>query len=139
MRVLIILLIVFMFPTEIKHEELVGEVVKKEEEVIIEPEIVTLTIYSPTSSQTDSTPHLTASGFKIDPNDPGKHRIIAVSRDLKRKWKFNTKVRILNAGKYNGVYTVKDLMNKRHKKRVDVLVSGDTKPIRLRNIKIIKI
>ena len=70
-------------------------------------ETVTLTTYSPTEGETDSTPHLTASGFKIDKNNPKRHRIIAVSRDLKKKWPFGTKVRIKNAGKYNGVYTVK--------------------------------
>jgi 3D (Asp-Asp-Asp) domain-containing protein len=62
-------------------------------------ETVTLTTYSATIGQTDSTPHITASGFKIDTINPKKHRIIAVSRDLKKKWPFGTKVRIKRAGK----------------------------------------
>lgn len=98
---------------------------------------VTLTIYSPTESETDSTPNLTASGFKIDKENPGKHKIVAVSRDLKRKgWKFGKKVLIKNAGKFNGVYTIRDLMNKRHRNRIDVLVGDNHKPIKLRNVEV---
>ena len=102
-------------------------------------ETVTLTTYSPTEGETDSTPHLTASGFKIDKNNPKRHRIIAVSRDLKKKWPFGTKVRIKNAGKYNGVYTVKDVMNKRHKNRIDILIGEDDKQTKIKNVKITKI
>lgn len=100
-------------------------------------ELVTLTIYKPLESETDSTPNLTASGFKIDVDNPGKHRIIAVSRDLKRKgWKFGKKVRIRKAGKYNGVYTIRDVMNKRYRNRIDILVDDEHKPIKLRNVEI---
>ena len=98
--------------------------------------IVTLTTYVPNQKETDSSPHITASGFKIDTSNPKKHRIIAISRDLKRKWGFNKKVRIRKAGKYNGVYVIKDLMNKRFKKSVDILVSEDDKPIKLKNVQI---
>jgi 3D (Asp-Asp-Asp) domain-containing protein len=100
-------------------------------------QFVTLTIYTPTESETDSTPNVTASGFKIDSDNPKKHKIIAVSRDLKRKgFKFGKKVRIKGAGKLNGVYTVRDLMNKRHKNRIDVLVNDEHKPIKLKNIEV---
>jgi 3D (Asp-Asp-Asp) domain-containing protein len=102
-------------------------------------ETVTLTTYSPTEGETDSTPHLTASGFKIDKDNPKRHRIIAVSRDLKKKWPFGTKVKIKNAGKYNGVYTVKDVMNKRHKNRIDILIGEDDKQTKIKNVKITKI
>ena len=102
-------------------------------------ETVTLTTYSPTEGETDSTPHLTASGFKIDKDNPKRHRIIAVSRDLKKKWPFGTKVKIKNAGKYNGVYTVKDVMNKRHKNRIDILIGEDDKQTKINNVKITKI
>lgn len=100
-------------------------------------QFVTLTIYSPSPSQTDSTPNLTASGFKIDTSNPSKHKIIAVSRDLKKKgWDFGKKVRIKKAGKFDGVYTIRDLMNKRHKNRIDVLVGDEHKPVRLRNVEV---
>ncbi len=100
-------------------------------------EIVTLTIYHPTTAQTDSTPNLTASGFKIDTLNPGKHKIVAISRDLKKKgWGFNKKVRIRNAGRYNGVYTIKDVMNKKYKKKIGILVDSGKKPVKLSNVEI---
>jgi 3D (Asp-Asp-Asp) domain-containing protein len=104
---------------------------------VVDSESVTLTTYSPSHGETDASPNITASGFKIDTNNPGRHKIIAVSRDLKRKgWKFNKKVRIRGAGRYNGVYTIKDIMNKRHRKRIDVLVGSNRKPIKLSNVKV---
>jgi 3D (Asp-Asp-Asp) domain-containing protein len=102
-------------------------------------ETVTLTTYSASVGETDSTPHITASGFKIDTTNPKKHRIIAVSRDLKKKWPFGTKVRIKSAGKYNGVYTVKDVMNKRYKNRIDILIGEDDRQTTMNNVKITKI
>ena len=132
-----ILLILAFFPKVVGDGELSGDfkymtpIVKK-----IEVEVVTLTTYSPIEGETDSTPNITASGFKIDLDNPKKHKIIAVSRDLKSKWKFNQKVRIKKAGKYNGVYTVKDVMNKRHKKRIDILVGLTEKPIKLKGVEV---
>jgi 3D (Asp-Asp-Asp) domain-containing protein len=132
-----ILLILALFPKVVGDGELSGNfkfitpVVNK-----VEVEVVTLTTYSPIEGETDSTPNITASGFKIDLDNPKKHKIIAVSRDLKRKWKFNQKVRIRKAGKYNGVYTVKDVMNKRYKNRIDVLIGGGDKQTKIRNVKI---
>ena len=84
----------------------------------IEPDIVTVTTYSPTVEQTDSTPLITASGFEINPTNPKKQRIIAVSRDLKKKYKFGKKVRITGIGKLSGTYTIRDVMNKRYKKEL---------------------
>jgi 3D (Asp-Asp-Asp) domain-containing protein len=102
-------------------------------------ETVTLTTYTPTVGETDSTPHITASGFKIDTINPKKHRIIAVSRDLKKKWPFGTKVRIKSAEKYNGVYTVEDVMNKRYKNRIDILIGKDDRQTAMNNVIITKI
>jgi len=113
------------------------KVVKPAEEVIKISEIVTLTTYSASIAETDSTPNITASGFRIDDENAADHRIVAISRDLKRNgWKFNKKVRVSNAGKYNGVYTIRDLMNSRHRKRVDILINKDGKHTKMRNIKI---
>ncbi len=128
--------LLLLLPKEIKTGHVDVENAKIYIQPIIEYETVTLTTYSPVSGETDSTPDITASGFKINTKHPERHRIIAVSRDLKKKWKFNTKVRITNGGKYNGIYTVKDVMNKRHKKRIDILVGVNHKPIKLRGIKV---
>lgn len=140
-RMKTILLILMFLPTTLSNYKIGNEVKvtpKKIEDtpIVDDTEVVTLTIYSPIGKETDSTPNITASGFKIDINNPESHRIIAVSRDLKRKWKFNQKVRIRKAGKYNGVYTIKDVMNRRHKKRIDILVGPNKKPIKLRGIEV---
>ena len=130
-----ILLILAFFPKIVGDSEMSSDF-KFVTPVVDKVEVVTLTTYSPNEGETDSTPNITASGFKIDVDNPGKHKIIAVSRDLKRKWKFNQKVRIRKAGKYNGVYTVKDVMNKRHKKRIDILVGLTEKPIKLKGVEV---
>jgi 3D (Asp-Asp-Asp) domain-containing protein len=135
----VILIFLLLYPKAIGNNNPSFEVPLSKHVDYIEPikiEVVTLTIYSPVVGQTDSTPHITASGFEIDLDNPRKHNIIAVSRDLKSKWKFNQKVKIRKAGKYNGVYTVKDVMNKRHKKRIDILVGPDEKPIKLTGVEV---
>ena len=130
-----ILLILALFPKVVGDGELSSDF-KFVTPIVEKIEVVTLTTYSPIEGETDSTPNITASGFKIDINNPKKHKIIAVSRDLKRKWKFNQKVRIRKAGKYNGVYTVKDVMNKRHKKRIDILVGLTEKQIKVKGVEV---
>lgn len=130
----IILSMVMVFlPYEMEREELrINTMIES-----ITPEIVTLTTYSAREAETDSTPNITASGFKI--TNPKKHRIIAVSRDLKKKYKFGQKIRIVGAGKYSGTYRVHDVMNKRYKKRIDILVGPNDKQTKLRKIKMYKI
>lgn len=111
----------------------------EEEEVPVEYDIVTATTYSASLEETDSTPLITASGFKISKKNAKRQRVIAVSRDLKRKLKFGQKVRIKGAGKYNGVYTVQDIMNKRYKKRIDILINPSDKGTKLKNVKLIAV
>jgi 3D (Asp-Asp-Asp) domain-containing protein len=128
-------LVLLLLPYEMeKSERIIMEKIKT-----LEPISVTLTTYTTSAKETDSTPNITASGFKIDTLNPMKHKIIAVSRDLKKKWRFGTKVRITGAGKYNGTYYVRDLMNKRYKKRIDILIGKNHKQIKLEDIKIYKI
>jgi 3D (Asp-Asp-Asp) domain-containing protein len=137
MKIKIILLVFELFISlPLKTAGVMLGVVKlpKEKEEIIDG--ITLTTYKAISAETDSTPLITASGFKIKPNKAREHRIIAVSRDLKKRFKWGDKVRIKGAGKYNGEYRVHDLMNKRYKKRIDVLIGGGDKPTKIRNIKI---
>ena len=104
---------------------------------VVTPEIVTLTTYKAVVGETDDTPNITASGFKI--TNPKKHRIIAVSKDLKRKWGWGTKVRVVGAGKLSGTYYVRDLMNKRYLKRIDILIGNKDKQTKLKKIKVYKL
>lgn len=107
--------------------------------VDIPSEVVTVTTYTPSEAETDSTPLVTASGFKISERNPKKHRIVAVSRDLKRKYKFGTKIRIKGAGKYDGEYTIRDVMNKRHRNRIDILVGRRDKQTKIKKVKVYRV
>ena len=128
--------IVLFLPTEFKDEEArVEEYISS----VAPSEVVTVTTYTPTVEECDSTPLITASGFKINEGNPRRHRIIAVSRDLKRKYKFGTKLRIKGAGKYDGTYVVRDVMNKRFRNRIDILVGKKDKQTKLKKIKVYKL
>jgi len=132
---IILSMVLICLPYEMEKEEIrVNKMIET-----ITPEIVTLTTYKASESETDSTPNITASGFNIDTNNPKKHRIIAVSRDLKKKYKFGQKVRITGAGKYNGTYRVHDVMNKRYKNRIDILIGHNDKQTKLKKVKIYKL
>ena len=120
------------------------EIVKIEKEVeekVVDEfrKIVTLTTYSTTEGETDDSPNITASGFEIDDDNPKKHRIIAVSRDLKRKLRFGEKVILSNAGRFNGIWYVRDLMNNRFKNKIDVLINEDDKHTKMRGVIIKKL
>ena len=106
------------------------ELEKEKEEVVVKkqkPLIVTVTTYSVNEAETDSTPTITASGFEVSRTNPKKHRVIAVSRDLKKKLRFGDKVRVTGIGKLSGVYVVRDLMNSRWKNKIDILINPDDK------------
>jgi len=76
---------------------------------------VTATAYSSHKGQTDKTPFLAAWNNRIRPG----MKIIAVSRDLLTKYglRNGSKVRI---GGLPGIYRVRDKMNKRYRKRIDI-------------------
>lgn len=85
---------------------------------------VTATAYNSLGYQTNSHPQLTAFGDSLKPG----LKCIAVSRDLlKMGLKHNTPVKIEG---FEGVYLVKDKMNKRWKNRIDIYMGNDVKTAR---------
>ena len=101
---------------------------------------VTATVYNAVPEQTNEDPGHTASMYEIDLKDPYKHRIIAVSRDLyKLGYKFGTKVQVNCGCPYEGVWVVRDLMNKRYKKRIDFLINADMSIGKWNTVEIIKL
>lgn len=100
---------------------------------------VALTTYTTDSNQTDSTPLITASGLKLDSLNPKKHRVIAISRDLKELFSFGDKVMLSNAGKYNGIWFIHDLMNKKWKNKIDILINPNDPQMSLEKVVISKI
>ena len=89
---------------------------------------VTVTTYNPTRSQTDSTPNETADGTIIKPWLATQYRYVALSRDLLSRWggpfKYGDYVVIEGTDSWDGVYQVRDTMNPKWVKRVDILTTN---------------
>ena len=82
---------------------------------------VTATAYNSLAYQTSSNPSITAFGDSLRPGD----RYIAVSRDLLDSGLVhNTKVKIEG---FDSLYVVKDKMNRRWRKRIDIYMGVDIK------------
>ena len=88
---------------------------------------VTVTTYNPTRSQTDSTPNQTADGTIIKPWKATQYRYVALSRDLIARWggpfEYGDYVVIEGSDGWDGVYQVRDTMNPKWVKRVDILTT----------------
>ena len=97
---------------------------------------VTATIYHAVEEQTDSTPDITASGYKINMEDPLSDRIIAVSWDLENIYgfKMGTMVHIKGTPYLDGIWFVRDRMHKRWRKRIDFLVPQSIKAGKWENV-----
>ena len=81
----------------------------------------------------------TASGKWLDQKNPKRHKIIAISRDLIEQFNFGDSVFIIGANEYDGIYAVEDLMNKRWKKRIDILINPRDGLNKFYNVRIFKI
>ena len=87
---------------------------------------VTATAYQAVPGQTDSEPFITADNSRIKPSYGSKKRWMALSRDLLKKWggafDYGDKVRVKGISpELDGVYTIHDTMNSRHRHCMDVL------------------
>ena len=102
-------------------------------------DIVTVTTYKVNEFKNDINGNVTSTGIKLDTINPKKLKIIAVSWDLKKRYKYGQKVRVMGAGIYSGIYFVQDLMNKQWKKRIDILINPDDKQMKFYKVRIFKI
>ena len=103
---------------------------------------VTVTMYQPVSYQTDSTPNILADGPRIRTSEASKYKFIAVSRNLLKRHggflDFGDFILLKGTDLKDGVYQVRDVMNKRFVNRIDILESTDVKPYKYDKAKIIK-
>lgn len=103
---------------------------------------VTVTMYNPTREQTDRTPNELADGTKINPKKATSYRYVALSRDLLKRWggtfDYGDYIAIEGAGKNDGVYQVRDTMNKRFTNRVDILKTRGSGKFKYDNITMYK-
>lgn len=98
---------------------------------------VTLTCYQPVRNQCNEEPLVTADGSKINLHHlrSNKLRWCAISRDLLWLFPKDRPKKVLIEG--YGVFEVRDLMNKRHHHRIDILIHPkDTKRISISNVKV---
>ena len=103
---------------------------------------VTVTMYQTVSYQTDSTPNILADGTRIRTREASKYKFIAVSRNLLKRHggflDFGDFILLKGTDLKDGVYQVRDVMNKRFVNRIDILESTDVKPYKYDKAKIIK-
>jgi len=112
------------------------------EEFKLEGMEVTVTMYHPVRSQTDSTPNILADGTRIRVHKASEYRFIAVSRNLLKRHggflEYGDFIVLKGTGQKDGVYQVKDTMNKRFVNRIDILESPGTKPYKVDSATIMK-
>jgi hypothetical protein len=96
----------------------------------------TLTIYNPAIAQCDQDPFITASNKRIDPHKlkEGTLRWIAVSRDQLKRWggslHYGDTIQLhANDKSIDGAWVVQDTMNKRFKRRADLLFDSSIRSI----------
>ncbi|HET9054587.1 MAG TPA: hypothetical protein VFM90_10455 [Cyclobacteriaceae bacterium] len=95
-----------------------------------------LTVYHPVKKQCDDTPLITASNSKIDRDALRKQNIrwMALSRDLLKRWNgafhYGDTV-LVTAGdpQIDGLWIIKDTMNKRFKNRGDLLFDREVRKL----------
>ncbi|WP_179344953.1 3D domain-containing protein [Winogradskyella ursingii] len=96
----------------------------REERCVAKSMKVTATAYNSLAYQTNFNPNITAFGDSLKPG----LRYIAVSRDLLDSGLVhNTKVKLEG---FDSLFTVKDKMNRRYRKRIDIYMGVDVKKAR---------
>ena len=112
------------------------------EEFKLEGMEVTVTMYHPIRQQTDSTPNILADGTQIKIHQASEYKYIEVSRNLLKRWggwlEFGDFIVLTGTDDKDGVYQVRDTMNKRFVNRIDILESPGTKPYKFDSAKILK-
>jgi hypothetical protein len=105
---------------------------------------VTVTMYNPVPEQCNEEPDRTADGSKFDVSKASKLKWVALSRDLLHRHGGEIKygeiiyIEISNSNK-SGFYRVRDTMNKRFTKSLDILEDVGTSWYKHKNVKIYRI
>ena len=91
---------------------------------------VRATMYHPVEEQCDDTPLITADGSKIDPYNVSDWNWIAVSQHMLKRnggpLDYGDTVYVFGTEHKDGVYIIKDCMNKRKRNQIDFLESLGT-------------
>tara|TARA_B100000287_G_C20642968_1_gene784176 strand:+ start:170 stop:679 length:510 start_codon:yes stop_codon:yes gene_type:complete len=135
----------FLNDKNIQLQSLLDEnkrLVEKLDEYETEGMHVTVTMYQPVERQTDSTPNILADGTRIRTQEASNYKFIAVSRNLLKRYggwlDFGDFILLKGTDGKDGVYQVRDVMNKRFVNRIDILESENVKPYKFDKAKIVK-
>lgn len=117
--------------------------IKDDKKVVLEA----LTVYNPSKAQCDKTPFVTASNSRINSEDLRNQNIrwMALSRDLLKRWKGNfhygdTVLVTSGDPEIDGLWIIQDTMNKRYKKRGDLLFDSHVRKAgKWKNVEISKV
>ena len=103
---------------------------------------VTVTMYEPVSYKTDSPPDILADGTRIRTHIASEYKFIAVSRNLLKRWggwlDYGDFILLKGTDGKDGVYQVRDTMNPRFTKRVDILKSKGSRKFKYNSVKLYK-
>ena len=104
---------------------------------------VKVTMYQPVRRQTDSTPNILADGTRIQVREASNYKFIAVSRNLLKRFggflDYGDWILLRGTSHKDGVYQVRDTMNKRFVNRIDILESEHIKPYMFPEAEIVKL
>jgi 3D (Asp-Asp-Asp) domain-containing protein len=104
---------------------------------------VKVTMYQPVRRQTDSTPNILADGTRIRTQEASNYKYIAVSRNLLRRFggwlDYGDFILLRGTDHKDGVYQVRDTMNKRFVNRIDILESPNVNPYMFPYAEIVKL
>ena len=99
---------------------------------------VKATMYHPVEAQCDDTPLITADGSKIDPYKVSSWNWIAVSQHMLTRnggpLNYGDTVYVFGTDHKDGMYVIKDCMNKRKRNQIDFLESLGTPQYRYDNV-----
>ena len=99
---------------------------------------VKATMYHPVEAQCDNSPLITADGSKIDPYKVSEWNWIAVSQHMLTRnggpLNYGDTIYVLGTEHKDGVYVIKDCMNKRKTNQIDFLESLGTPQYKYDNV-----
>ena len=105
---------------------------------------VSASVYFPEEEQTDGSPLITADGSQINVKSIRKHRWVAVSRNLLKRWggklHYGDSLQVTGISEeLDGTYIIRDTMNKRLRNTIDILVGKNDRIMgHWKNVKITK-
>jgi hypothetical protein len=112
-------------------------------DLVLLSESAVATVYNAVPAQCGDDCLHTASMFEIDPSKVSGYRILAMERTMMARCgvAYGDQVYVEGAGRYDGLWTVEDTMNRRFagQDRIDFLVPEETRTGRWKDVRVYKV